>query len=107
MKIFFDEKNFKIVGTRINEGKVEKGTFAKIFHEDKEIGIARITALKVVKEDVAEVEKGAECGISLEFGSRIKEGDKVEFFKKEEILKKLQKEGNGKKKLENSLEKRK
>jgi len=91
LQIFFTEKNLKIVGCKITSGKVEKGTFAKFLRDGTELGTARILALKIVKEDVSEVSKGSECGVSVEANFKIKEGDTIEFYKKEEILKKLQK----------------
>jgi len=91
LQIFFTEKSLKIIGCKITEGKVEKGAFTRFLRGEQALGTARITALKVVKEDVSEVEKGSECGISVEANFKIKEGDILEFYKKEEILKKLQK----------------
>ena len=47
------------------------------------------SAIKRFKDDVKEVEKGYECGISLENFSDIKVSDVMEFFTVEKIARKL------------------
>jgi translation initiation factor IF-2 len=49
----------------------------------------RMDALKRFKDDVREVEKGFECGITLAGWSDLKEGDVVESFTIQELARTL------------------
>jgi len=89
LQIFLAQKKYKIVGTKISKGFVEKGVVARVSRGEESLGEGRITTLKVVKEDVEKVEKGAECGIGMEVDFKIKPGDTMKFVKFEEILKKI------------------
>ena len=46
-----------------------------------------VESIKIVKDDKAEVAKGFECGIKLQDGNLVKEGDTLEFYINEPIKK--------------------
>ena len=48
-----------------------------------------VEALKRFKDDVKEVEKGFECGVTLDGFSELQEGDRLESFKIEELARTL------------------
>jgi translation initiation factor IF-2 len=83
LKIFFTGKDEMVVGCAIKQGKVEKKCKARIHRGDAVISEADVTGLKIVNEDVNEVEKGNECGLRLKSKIRLMEKDKLEFYKKE------------------------
>jgi len=80
--IFWTEKRRQIVGGRVIEGKVERGSKIEIFREEQKIGQGKMINLQVKKKDVEVVEKGNECGILYEGDDKIQEGDILLFFKK-------------------------
>jgi translation initiation factor IF-2 len=69
-----------IAGSLVTEGKVSRGSVAKV-HRGRDIVIeTKITSLRRFKEDVREVIEGLECGIHLENFQEFEEGDIVESF---------------------------
>lgn len=89
LAIFITEKKFHIIGTKIVSGKVERGALARVYRGEVKLGECRVTSLKVVQEDMKEVEAGNECGIAVDGDIKYKVGDRFEFYKIEERLKKL------------------
>ena len=92
--IFLTEKNRQIVGGKVIEGKVERGTKIEVFRpaspaergEDEEkIGQGKLINLQINKKDVEVAPKGSECGILYEGDVKIQEGDTLLFFKKTKI----------------------
>ena len=80
--IFWTEKKRQIVGGKVIEGKVERGSKIEIFREEQKIGQGKMINLQIKKKDVKVVEKGNECGILYEGDVKIQEGDILLFFKK-------------------------
>ena len=81
-------KGEKIAGCKVLEGVISKGPKIRIVRGDdpslgsgQVIGEAKIKSLKKVKEEVAKVEKGMECGMMFEPGLDFKIGDLVESFR--------------------------
>ena len=56
---------------------------------DETVWTGRVEALKRFKDDVKEVEKGFECGVTLDGFSELQEGDRLESFKIEELARTL------------------
>ncbi len=83
LKIFYTGKKEMVVGCKISDGKAESNTMARLIRDKKEIGEGKITGLKLVNEDVKEIEKGSECGIRYQGKLRLEEGDVLEFYKQE------------------------
>jgi translation initiation factor IF-2 len=53
-----------------------------------------IASLRRFKDDVREVEKGYECGISIENFNDVKVGDVIECYRTEEVARTLQTEAS-------------
>ena len=87
--IFFTGKKDMIVGGKVIEGKLEKDADLRVFRDEEQIGEGKMTELKVVKEEVKEVEEGQECGIKYEGAVKLQEGDVLEAFKEEKRIKTL------------------
>jgi translation initiation factor IF-2 len=83
-EIFTIPKFGSIAGCYIKDGKVLRGAVARVKREAKEILVSKVTSLKRFKEDVKEVLAGYECGIGLEQGSDLQQGDTIQFYKVEE-----------------------
>jgi translation initiation factor IF-2 len=87
--IFLTEKNRQIVGGKVTEGQVEKGTKIEVLRDEELVGKGKLINLQRDKKDVPKLSKGQECGILYEGNVKIEEGDKLviyrELRKKEEL----------------------
>jgi len=88
-KIFWTGKNELVVGGAINKGRLIKKCDVKVFRDDVEIGVGKIDGLKLVNEDVEELEQGTECGVRYIGKVRLKEGDWLEAWTEEKKMKTL------------------
>lgn len=62
----FSSKNATILGVRVLEGKFRVHDHVKVMRGDQEIGRSKIVTLRRGKQEVKEVEKGTECGMSIQ-----------------------------------------
>lgn len=69
-----------IAGCQVTEGTIQRNYHIRVVREGKVIGKAQIASMKRVKEDVREVSKGLECGITLTKFTDIQEGDILEAY---------------------------
>ena len=69
-----------IAGSHISDGKVVRNAAARLLRDGVVIHTGKISSLRRFKDDVREVLKGYECGISLENYNDIKVGDTIEAF---------------------------
>jgi len=83
LQIFFTGKNEMVAGCKITAGKVEVNADINVFRDKEQIGIGKAVGLKLVNEDVKEIEKGSECGIRYKGKIKLQEGDIFEFSKEE------------------------
>ena len=75
LAIFLAEKNRQIVGGKVMEGEVKKGTQIEVFRSDALIGKGKLINLQRDKKDIDKVIKGQDCGILFEGDTKIEEGD--------------------------------
>jgi len=80
---FWAEKNRQIVGGRIVEGRVEKGSLIEVLREGEIKGQGKMINLQKNKRDIEKASKGEEVGILYEGGEKIEEGDTLIIYKKE------------------------
>ena len=78
-----------IAGCMVIDGKIERDCLVKILRNNKEIFKGKIDVLKRFKDNVKEVEKGFECGISVLDFDDYQENDIIEAFKEKKVLRKL------------------
>ncbi len=76
-----------VVGSYITDGKATRNSTARVFRNGELVVETPVESLKIVKDDKAEVAKGFECGIKLQDGNLVKEGDTLEFYINEPIKK--------------------
>jgi translation initiation factor IF-2 len=68
-----------IAGSYVTDGRIVRGTQARLFRGETLVTDTRITSLKRFKDDVREVATGFECGIGLD-ADDIAEGDVIECY---------------------------
>jgi len=75
-----------VAGSEVIKGSMLKGYKVKVMRNGVEIGRAKISQLKIKKEEVREVKKGLECGILLDQKIEgMREGDEILAYKVERI----------------------
>ncbi|MBU2547775.1 MAG: translation initiation factor IF-2, partial [Proteobacteria bacterium] len=74
-----------IAGSSVTDGKIVRGSNARLLREDVVVYDGRISSLKRFKEDAREVLTGYECGIGLDNYNDIKSGDVIEAYIIEEV----------------------
>ena len=93
LAVFRTEKAKMIVGGKIIQGKVTKDSLLEIKRDEEIIGKGKITQLRHAQDNIEEVKKGMECGLTyLPEGGlvKIKEGDLLKFYLKEEKKRKIE-----------------
>ncbi len=74
----------QVAGCYVTEGKIARNSKLRIYRDDVMICEGNVLQLKRFKDDVKEVDKGYECGISIERFNDIKVGDFIESYQIEE-----------------------
>jgi len=75
----------QVAGLSVTEGTIARTDTVKVLREGKEVFAAKIASLKRFKDDVREVTKGFECGLSLEGFNDFQVGDAIEDYRKERV----------------------
>ncbi len=88
-KVFDLTKAGRVAGCYIRKGKILRGNPCSLVRNGVTIYEGRIASLKHFKEDVREVLEGFECGITLENFSDYNEGDIIECYAIEKIVRRL------------------
>lgn len=89
MQIFFTGKGEMVVGGKIIDGVLQSGANLRVKRDKEEIGIGELAGLKLVNEDVDELQKNQECGVRYKGKIRLQEGDILEAWKEEKKMKTL------------------
>ncbi|MEW6702913.1 MAG: translation initiation factor IF-2 [Bacteroidota bacterium] len=87
--IFKVPKVGTIAGCSVQDGKITRANKVRLFRDGIAVYEGEIGSLKRFKDDVREVEKGFECGLSIANFNDVKAGDIIEAFKMIETKKKL------------------
>jgi translation initiation factor IF-2 len=78
--IFRTEKKRQIVGGKVIDGEVKKGTSIEVFRGEDLVGRGRLVSLQKNKKDAEIAIKGEECGILYEGEAKIEEGDILHIY---------------------------
>jgi len=81
--VFFTKKNRQIVGGRIIEGEIKKGTKIEIFRGEEKIGQGNLLNLQKNKKNIERAAKGEEVGILYEGDKKIEVGDIILIYSEE------------------------
>ena len=87
--VFKISKVGKIAGCMVLDGALNKETGVRIIRDGVVVYTGKLSSLKRFKDDVAEVKKGYECGLSIENFNDIKVGDIIEGYDEVEIKRTL------------------
>ncbi len=79
-----------IAGSQVTEGRVTRNANVRLVRDGTVIWTGRIGSLRRFKDDVAEVEEGLECGITLDGYQDVKAGDVLEVFETKQVEKTLE-----------------
>lgn len=89
LAIFKVQRQDQIIGGKVKTGRIENNCVVKIVRDKETIGEGTISSLQQNKKDAHEVLEGFECGLKVTSPTKIKVGDSLECYKKEEIMRKL------------------
>ncbi len=78
-------KSGVIAGSYITEGKVLRGSKARILRGDEILGEGTISSLRRFERDVSEVSVGLECGINIEGFNNIEKGDVIHIYEARKV----------------------
>ncbi len=84
-EIFLNKKKWVIAGGKVIEGKVQSGAMVRAMRGQETLFETELDSLKHVKEDVAELQKGSDCGFKIKTPKPLLPGDRLEVFKVEKI----------------------
>jgi translation initiation factor IF-2 len=89
--VFKTTKTEVICGGEVTKGKLAVPAFATVVRGDEKLAEVEVTNLKRGPQDAKEVLEGEMCGVNLKTASRIElqEGDKLEFFTRQTVTRKL------------------
>ncbi len=82
-KVFEITKVGKVAGCMVTDGLVKRGAGVRLLRDNVVIHQGELSTLKRFKDDVREVARGYECGLSFAGFNDLREGDVVECFETE------------------------
>ena len=82
--VFSISKN-KIAGVYVTDGKISRGSSARVLRKGKVVFEGQLASLKHFKENVREIASGFECGVGIEGFSNFEVGDILESYRKEKV----------------------
>ena len=88
-QVFRVPKVGTVAGCMVVEGVIKRNARVRVVRNGVDIYEGEILGLKRFKDDVKEVPKGYECGISIKNFNDIKEGDLIEAFELVEVKRSL------------------
>ncbi len=89
-EIFRVSKIGTVAGSRVVDGKAQRSARVRVLRDSVQVFDGKIASLRSFKDDVREVDQGAECGVSLEGYQDVKPGDVLEFNQVEEVARRLE-----------------
>lgn len=89
LAIFKTGKRDMIIGGRVSEGKLLRGSLIEVKRDDEIVGTGKMMNLQQNKQNADEVNQGNECGIVYEGTIKVEVGDTLICYKEEERKRKL------------------
>ena len=84
-KVFNITKVGRVAGCMVTDGLVKRGAGVRLLRDNVVIHAGELSQLKRFKDDVKEVARGYECGLSFANFNDLQEGDVVECFETEMV----------------------
>jgi translation initiation factor IF-2 len=85
IQVFSVRKVGMIAGSVVTDGKVVRGSHARLLRDNVIIHDGKIVSLRRFKDDMKDCSEGLECGIGIENFNDVKLGDIIESYEVEEI----------------------
>ena len=85
LKQFSSRKDEHVVGGKVAEGYIARGTSVRVLRRNTAIGVGRIKNLQSHKQNVDRVESGGEFGTQIETPFEVAAGDTLECFVIKEV----------------------
>jgi translation initiation factor IF-2 len=79
----------KVAGCLVTEGVARRSAGVRLLRDDVVVHEGTLKTLKRFKDEVSEVQSGQECGMAFEHYDDIRQGDVIEIFEREEIVRTL------------------
>jgi translation initiation factor IF-2 len=89
IQVFNIRKVGTVAGSLVIDGKVVRGSHARLLRDNVVVYDGRIASLKRFKDDMKDCNQGLECGIGIENFNDIKLGDVIESYEVEEVQTRL------------------
>jgi translation initiation factor IF-2 len=89
IQVFNIRKVGMVAGSLVLDGKVVRGSHARLLRDNIVIYDGRISSLKRFKDDMKDCSQGLECGIGIENFNDVKLGDIIESYEIEEVQSRL------------------
>jgi translation initiation factor IF-2 len=89
IQLFNIHKVGTVAGSLVLDGKVVRGSHARLLRDNVVVYDGRIFSLKRFKDDMKDCTQGLECGIKIENFNDVKLGDIIESYEIEEIQPRL------------------
>ena len=80
LQIFSNTKKLTVAGGRVIEGKMEKGSSAKVMRTGEEVGQIKVASVHKGKDQIDSCPVGTECGLGIEGNVEIMVGDTIVEF---------------------------
>ena len=80
-----------IAGGEVTKGKIKPGLLVRVKRGKEKIGEVEVQKVQRQQQEAKEVFEGEMCGLSIKISKKVQllEGDKLEFFTRELIKRKL------------------
>ncbi|MBA3324060.1 MAG: translation initiation factor IF-2, partial [Rhodobacteraceae bacterium] len=79
----------KVAGCEVYEGVARRAAGVRLLRDNVVIHEGRLKTLKRFKDEVREVQSGQECGMAFENYEDVREGDVIEIFETESVVRQL------------------
>jgi translation initiation factor IF-2 len=89
IQVFNIRKVGTVAGSLVIDGKVVRGSHARLLRDNVVVYDGRIASLRRFKDDMKDCSQGLECGIGIENFNDIKLGDVIESYEIEEVQARL------------------
>lgn len=89
IQVFNIRKVGTVAGSLVVDGKVVRGSHARLLRDNVVVYDGRISSLRRFKDDMKDCGQGLECGIAIENFNDIKLGDVIESYEVEEVQTRL------------------
>jgi translation initiation factor IF-2 len=88
-KMFKLSKSGDVAGCIVTKGKINRTSMVSLVRNGEVVFEGKLSSLKRFKDDVRDVAEGFECGLTLSGFNDIREGDIIEAYEIEKILRKI------------------